>query len=166
MRDLPLAVIAEDQKAVHMAKLVSNWTDDLIVFTNGHQVISAEEKGFLNSAGITVNEKKIVSLTGKGGQLGKIQLEDQTEVLRDGGFIASEWIQAATFESDLGYHLNEQGGIETDSMQRTKTPGVFACGDTRIAGASQLIMAASEGSMAAIAVNAELLEEKFNGMQT
>ncbi|MDZ5712640.1 NAD(P)/FAD-dependent oxidoreductase [Jeotgalibacillus haloalkalitolerans] len=162
LKDRPLAIIAEDQKAVHMAKLVSNWSEGLIIFTNGHQVISSAEKALLASKGIVVNEKKITSLIGKEGQLEKIQLEDQTEVLRKGGFVASEWKQAATFEYDLGYQLNEQGGIETDRMQRTKTPGVFACGDTRISGASQLIMAASEGSMAAIAVNAELVEEKFS----
>lgn len=58
--------------------------------------------------------------------------------------------------------MNEHGGIATDSMQRTKTDGVFACGDTRIAGPSQLIIAAAEGSMAAISVIAALTEEKFN----
>ncbi|MBM7578120.1 NAD(P)/FAD-dependent oxidoreductase [Jeotgalibacillus terrae] len=163
LRDRPLAVIAVDQKAVHMAKLVSNWTDDLIVFTNGNQVASPEEKALLTRKGIKINEKKMISLIGEEGRLRKIQLEDQTEILRAGGFIASEWKQAATFESDLGYEINDQGGIKTDSMQRTKTPGVFACGDTRIAGPSQLIMAASEGSMAAISVNAELVEEKFSG---
>lgn len=45
---------------------------------------------------------------------------------------------------------------------RRKTEGVFACGDTRIAGPSQLIIAAGEGSMATMTVNAELIEEKFN----
>lgn len=162
LRDRALAVIADGQKAVHMAKLVSNWTSDLIVFTNGSQVISPEEKELLHSKGIIINEKKITSLIGDEGMLEKIQLEDETEVLREGGFIASEWEQSASFQSELEYQVNDQGGIDTDNWQRTKASGVFACGDTRIAGPSQLILAASEGSMAAIAVNAELIEEKFN----
>ncbi|MCP3033611.1 FAD-dependent oxidoreductase, partial [Halobacillus sp. A1] len=89
-------------------------------------------------------------------------LEDDSAVLRDGGFIASEWKQAASFDSSLGYTLNEQGGIATDSWQRTNTEGVYACGDTRIAGPSQLIIAAAEGSMAALTVVGALVEEKFN----
>ncbi|MFJ5772205.1 NAD(P)/FAD-dependent oxidoreductase [Psychrobacillus sp. NPDC093180] len=162
LRDRPLAVIADDQRAFHMAKLVSNWTNDLIIFTNGSKVLSLEEQELLKSRGISINEKKIAAFIGEEGIMEKIQLEDGTAVLREGGFIAAEWKQAASFESSLEYALNEHGGIETDSWQRTKTEGVFACGDTRIAGPSQLIIAAGEGSMAAMAVNAALIEEKFN----
>lgn len=162
LRDRSLAVIADDKKAFHMAKMVSNWTDDLIVFTNGSKILSLEEQELLKSKGISINEKKIAAFIGEEGMLEKIQFEDETAVLREGGFIASEWKQAASFDSSLEYTLNEQGGIATDSWQRTNTKGVFACGDTRIAGPSQLIVAAGEGSMAAMAVNAELIEEKFN----
>jgi thioredoxin reductase len=162
LRDRPLAVIADDHKAFHMAKVVSNWTNDLIVFTNGSKVLSLEEQELLKSKGIRINEKKIASFIGEEGLLEKIQLEDETEVYREGGFIAAEWKQAASFDSSLEYTVNEQGGIETDSWQRTSVEGVFACGDTRIAGPSQLIIAAGEGSMAALAVNAALIEEKFS----
>ncbi|RDW15194.1 NAD(P)/FAD-dependent oxidoreductase [Oceanobacillus arenosus] len=162
LRDRPLAVIADDQKAFHMAKMVSNWTNDLIIFTNGSKVLSLEEQELLKSKGISINEKKIAAFIGEEGMLEKIQFEDDTAVLREGGFIAAEWKQAASFDSSLGYTLNEHGGIVTDSWQRTNTEGVFACGDTRIAGPSQLIIAAGEGSMAAMAVNAALIEEKFN----
>lgn len=163
IRDRPLAVIAEDQKAAfHMAKVVSNWTNDLTIFTNGRKILSPEEQELLKNNGISMNEKKIASFIGDEGMLEKIEFEDGTTVLREGGFIAAEWKQAASFESSLKYTLNEQGGIETDSWQRTTTEGVYACGDTRIAGPSQLIIAAGEGSMAAIAVNAALIEEKFN----
>lgn len=162
LRDRPLAVVADDQKAFHLAKLVSNWTSDLIVFTNGKEVISPEEQELLQSKGIRINEKKIATFIGEEGMLEKVQFEDGTSVLREGGFITTEWIQAASFKSSLEYTLNEQGGIETDSWQRTETEGVFACGDTRIAGPSQLIIAAAEGCMAAMSVNAALTEEKFN----
>jgi len=162
LRDRPLAVITDDPKALHLAKLVSNWTDDLIVFTNGKEVISPEEQELLKSKDIRINEKKIAAFIGEEGMLEKIQFEDGTSVLREGGFITTEWIQAASFKSSLEYTLNELSGIETDSWQRTKTEGVFACGDTRIAGPSQLIIAAAEGCTAAISVIAALTEEKFN----
>lgn len=162
LRDRPLAVVADDHKAFHLAKLVSNWTNDLIVFTNGKEVISPEEQELLKSKDIRINEKKIATFIGEEGMLEKIQFEDGTSVLREGGFITTEWIQAASFKSSLEYTLNKQGGIATDSWQRTETEGVFACGDTRIAGPSQLIIAAAEGCMAAMSVNAALTEEKFN----
>jgi thioredoxin reductase len=162
LRDRALAVIANDQRALHLAKMVSNWTNDLIIFTNGNNILSQEEQELLKSYGISINEKKIATFIGEGGMLNKIQLEDGTTVLREGGFITAEWKQAASFDSTLKYTLNEHGGIETDTWQRTNTEGVFACGDTRIAGPSQLIAAAAEGSMAAMSMNAALIEEKFN----
>ncbi|WP_186580285.1 NAD(P)/FAD-dependent oxidoreductase [Aquibacillus kalidii] len=162
LRDRPLAVIANDQRALHMAKMVSNWTNDLIIFTNGNKIVSLEEQELLKGYGISLNEKKITTFIGEDGMLKKIQLEDSTTVHREGGFITADWKQAASFSSTLKYTLNEYGGIETDSWQRTNTEGVFACGDTRIAGLSQLIIAAAEGSMAAMSVNAELIEQKFN----
>ncbi|MCT2534760.1 NAD(P)/FAD-dependent oxidoreductase [Aquibacillus koreensis] len=162
LRDRPLAVITNDPRGLHMAKMVSNWTNDLIIFTNGNKLFSLEEQALLQSYGIRINEKKIATFIGEDGMLHNIQLEDGTTVLREGGFITAEWKQAASFGSTLQYTLNEHGGIETDSWQRTNTEGVFACGDTRMAGPSQLIIAAAEGSMAAMSVNAALIEEKFN----
>lgn len=47
LRDRPLAVISEEHAAFHVAKMVSNWTDDLIVCTNGKQTLSTDEKGVL-----------------------------------------------------------------------------------------------------------------------
>lgn len=162
LRDRALAVIANDHRALHMAKMVSNWTNDLIIFTNGNKILSLEEQELLKSYGISINEKKIATFIGEDGLLNKIQLDDGTTVHREGGFITTEWKQAASFDSTLKYTCNEHGGIETDSRQRTNTEGVFACGDTRIAGPSQLIIAAAEGSMAALSVIGALIEEKFN----
>jgi thioredoxin reductase len=118
-------VIADDSKAFHMAKLVSNWTNDLIIFTNGKEVLSLEEQELLKSKGIRINEKKIATFIGEAGMLEKIQFEDGTSILREGGFIATEWLPVDSFISSLGYTLNEQGGIVTDSMKRTQTEGVF-----------------------------------------
>jgi thioredoxin reductase len=81
--------------------------------------------------------------------------------LREGGFVTAEWHQASSIGSMLGCKLNSQGGIETDTMGRTNIDGVFACGDTLINGISQLIIAAAEGSKAAISVNAAFIEENF-----
>ncbi|TWT26012.1 NAD(P)/FAD-dependent oxidoreductase [Planomicrobium sp. CPCC 101110] len=161
LQDRPLAVISENPKAMHLAKVVSNWTDDLIVCTNGKQILSNADKTLLESKGIKVYEQAIRSLVGEDGQLKKIEFEDGSAVPREGGFITPEWVQATTIGSSLGCRLNVQGGIETDAMGRTSIEGVFAAGDTLIAGASQLVIAAAEGSKAAIGVNAALIEAKF-----
>ena len=161
LRDRPLAVISENHAAFHMAKVVSNWTDDLIVCTNAKQTLSADEKGILEKQGIKVYEEKIRSLIGENGFLKKIEFESGETVLREGGFITPEWKQATDIGLQLGCKLNDRGGIETDSWKKTSVEGLYACGDTLMAGPSQLILAAGEGSMAAISINGALIEEKF-----
>ncbi|WP_298827871.1 NAD(P)/FAD-dependent oxidoreductase [uncultured Planococcus sp.] len=161
LRDQPLAIIAEIPGAFHMAKVSSNWTNDLVVCTNGKPILSADEKGILEQNGIQVNEEKIHSLIGKNGKLEAIELVGGERLFRTGGFVASQWIQASAIGESLGCKLNERGGVEADRFRRTNVEGVFACGDTVMDGPSQLIMAAAEGSMAGIALNGELLEERF-----
>ncbi|MDW0110481.1 NAD(P)/FAD-dependent oxidoreductase [Sporosarcina aquimarina] len=161
LRDRPLAVISENQPAFHLAKVVSNWTDNLIVCTNGKRTLSADEKVILESKGIKVYEKKIRSLIGEKGCLQKIEFDGGEAVLSDGGFVLPEWVQATDIGIQLGCNLNERGGIETDSWKKTTVEGLYACGDTLMAGPSQLILAAGEGSMAAISINGALIEEKF-----
>src|SRR5690606_6662033 len=64
MRDKPLAVISDNEASLHMVKVASNWTDDLVFCTNGRQVLS-EEKSLLESRGIQVHEEKIRTLNGE-----------------------------------------------------------------------------------------------------
>ena len=162
LRDKPLAVISENQWAFHMAQVVSNWTEDLIVCTNGKQTLLADEKSLLESRGIRVHEEKIQTLNGANGKLKEILFEGGSAISTEGGFVTPEWVQASDIAVSLGCKLNDRGGVESDFMKRTNIEGVYACGDVSMAGASQLILAAGEGSMAAISINAAMIEEKFS----
>ncbi|WP_372867552.1 NAD(P)/FAD-dependent oxidoreductase [Planomicrobium okeanokoites] len=161
MRDKALVVISDNEAASHMVKVASNWTDDLIYCTNGRQLLS-EEKSLLESRGIQVYEEKIRALNGDNGKLAEILFEDGRAISREGGFITPEWMLASDIAASLGCKLNDRGGVESDAMKRTNIEGVYACGDVSLAGASQLIFAAAEGSMAAISINAAMIEEKFS----
>lgn len=162
LRDRPLAIIAENIRAFHMTKIVYNWSKDLIVCTNGHQILSNEQKNILESKGIKTYEQEITSLFGENGNLEKIKFYDGTIVTRNGGFIAPESEQTSSIGQSLGCELNEQGGIKTDIVGRTNVEGVFASGDSTISGPSQLVIAAAEGNKAAMGVNAALIEENFS----
>ncbi len=161
MRDKALAVISDNPLAMHMVQVASNWTDDLIFCTNGRQ-LQPEEKSLLESRGIRVYEEKVRTLNGENGKLAEILFEEGKAISREGGFITPEWVQASDIAISLGCKLNDRGGVENDFMKRTNIDGVYACGDVSMAGASQLILAAAEGSMAAISINAAMIEEKFS----
>jgi thioredoxin reductase len=59
---------------------------------------------------------------------------------------------------DLGCAVDDAGWLITDSTGRTSIDGVWAAGNVRNPRA-QVITAAGEGSTAAIAMNADLVDE-------
>ncbi|PIK26935.1 MULTISPECIES: NAD(P)/FAD-dependent oxidoreductase [Bacillus] len=160
LKDKALALIAENQRALHMAKLLSNWTKDLIVFTNGQQVLAEEERVLLSAHSIQVIDVPIVSIENDNGQLCSLQLANGERVKREGGFVASDFKQSAPFAEKLGCQMTKNAGIETDILGRTSVSGVFACGDN-LGGPAQLVLAAAAGSQAGMGVIHELVQEAF-----
>lgn len=57
--------------------------------------------------------------------------------------------------------LDEKGYIPTDEIMRTNVEGVFAAGDVRVKSLRQVITAAADGAIAAVAAE-EYINEKFN----
>ena len=160
LKDKPLALIAENQRALHMAKLLSNWTKDLIVFTNGQQVLAEEEKALLSAHSIQVIDVPIVAIHHDNGQLRSLQLANGEIVIREGGFVASDFKQSTPFAEKLGCQMTKNGGIEADILGRTTVSGIFACGDN-LGGPAQLVLAAAAGSQAGMGVIHELVQEEF-----
>ncbi|WP_153464347.1 NAD(P)/FAD-dependent oxidoreductase [Sediminibacillus terrae] len=161
LRDRPLVVVAEDERAMHGVKLIANWSKDLVVCTNGKTPFTAEQKALLSKKNIRIIDNEIESFQGDKGQLEKIRFKEGEELEREGGFIASELKQASSLIESLGCSLNTMGGIETDDFGRTEVEGVYACGDNALVAPAQLVIAASEGSRTAIGVVADLVNEDF-----
>ncbi|WP_371069283.1 NAD(P)/FAD-dependent oxidoreductase [Sediminibacillus sp. JSM 1682029] len=161
LRDRPLVVVAEDERAMHGVKLIANWSKDLVVCTNGKTPFTAEQKALLSKKNIRIIDNEIESFQGDKGQLEKIRFKEGEELEREGGFVASELKQASSLIESLGCSLNTMGGIETDDFGRTEVEGVYACGDNALVAPAQLVIAASEGSRTAIGVVADLVNEDF-----
>ncbi|TWT04390.1 NAD(P)/FAD-dependent oxidoreductase [Planococcus sp. CPCC 101016] len=160
LRDQPLAVIA-DKQVFEMAKKIYTWSHDLIVFTNGEGRLEEEDKQKLLRKGIKVVEDIVDGLEGENGQLRSVRLEDGTLIDRAGGFVTPLWSHATPFAKELGCEQNEHGGILTDDYGRTNVWNVYAAGDASLIVPSQLVIAAGEGSAAAIGVNGDLINEYF-----
>ncbi|SDM66874.1 NAD(P)/FAD-dependent oxidoreductase [Sediminibacillus halophilus] len=161
LRDRPLVVVAEDERAMHGVKLIANWSKDLVVCTNGKTPFTAEQSELLLKKNIRVIDKEIESFQGDKGQLKIIRFKGGEELEREGGFVASELKQASSLIESLGCSLNTMGGVETDDFGRTEVEGVYACGDNALVAPAQLVIAASEGSRTAIGVVADLVNEDF-----
>jgi thioredoxin reductase len=163
MRDKPLVVIIEEQKAqsFQFIQIVYNWSKDLIVCNNGKSILNPEQKRLIQNKDIKIMENKIKNFEGKDGQMEKIHFESGDSVIRKGGFVAPQPIQASDFAKKLGCEYNSLGGISVDFFGKTNVEGVYAAGDASVFNPAQLIIAAADGLKAAAGVNRDLIQKEF-----
>jgi thioredoxin reductase len=154
-RNAPIAVYGQGEKGVRFAILLRQWTDDLILCTNGSQ-LSAEHSELLNNAGIGVREAAIARLEGKDGRLQVVSFAGGDTLARRALFFTTGQHPRSPLLEKLGCRFEDEGGVACDPDGRTSVPGVFVAGD--VSRDVQLaIIAAAEGARAALAINKRLL---------
>lgn len=109
LRDQPLVLVSESAAIFHTAKLLLNWSKDLIVCTNGQASLSDEQKERLYSKGIIVMEQPVAEFIGHNGKLEHVRFTDGTQVPRIGGFVSPQFVQSAPFGERLGCERNGVG---------------------------------------------------------
>lgn len=154
---LPLALIGETDDLAERALLLSQWTRDLIVFTNGVGHVGAEDEALLAELGIRVERRKIVDVTGERDRMTGVALVDGTVIPRAGGFVRPVWTPSLAYAEGLGLDADSDGLLIVDGCGRTSVEGVYAVGDTTFPGPRQLIVAAGAGATVATAVNRDLI---------
>ncbi|MEO7016860.1 MAG: NAD(P)/FAD-dependent oxidoreductase [Leifsonia sp.] len=98
--DAPLAFIGETNDLAERALLLTQWSSDLIVFTNGVGAVTADEEHTLGRLGVRVERREIADLTGGAGVMSGVRLSDGTEIARSGGFVRPRWAPSLAFAAD------------------------------------------------------------------
>lgn len=160
-RDKPLVVIAEKEEHVmHLTKLIYNWSQDLVVLTNGLE-LSKEAGSQLEKRNIKIIEDRIKTLIGNDGFLEKIEFESGEILQRSFGFVAPTYYRPNKLVEMLGCEVHENGKVITDGVGRTSEKNVYIAGETETARPSSLMISAARGNKAAVSVNVDLTEERF-----
>jgi thioredoxin reductase len=161
LKDKPLIVIAEKEEHVlHMAKLIYNWSKDLVVITNGVE-LSNEGVQELQKRDIKIKTEPIKNLIGDDGYLQKIEFESGETIIRTGGFIVPSFYRPNQFAEKLGCEVQENGTVVTDGVGRTTQKNIYIAGETEKSGPSSLMISAADGNKAAVSVNTDLTVERF-----
>ncbi|MCV7281438.1 NAD(P)/FAD-dependent oxidoreductase [Mycolicibacterium flavescens] len=163
VRDQPLGVLADGERAVHMALLLRCWSDDVIVLTCGADDFDDAQLGRLAAAGVGIEPKVVRELAGDGGRLEAVVFDDGSRLPRTGLLVATTLHQRSPLASRLGVAAGDptpvaQDPVTVDAMYQTNVPGVFAAGDLS-AMMPQVAAAVAAGSGAAAAVMQSLLTE-------
>ena len=157
VRDRKLGVIGGTAGAVHYAQIVRQWTHDLVYFTPP-DTLTATERTELIARGIGVVEGTIDQLVIDDDQLRGVQMHDGCVIPRDALFVPPRFVPTNALLLGLGCDVDDAGWVTTDPNGRTSVPGVWAAGNV-VDPRAQVITAAGAGSVAAIALNADLVDD-------
>jgi thioredoxin reductase len=152
VRDRPLAVHGDGPAAARSALVISTWSSDVLLCTDGPARLDAEERAALTRAGVRVREERVRELVGQAGWLDRIEFESGPPEARDAMFVRTVRDQPNGLAAALGCELTEAGTIAVDTDGRTSVPGVFAAGDAATEHARSVANAIGSGSRAAYAV--------------
>jgi thioredoxin reductase len=129
VRNKETAVLGNGENGFDFIKLISGWTDDLMLFTNGASALSAEQNEKLHAHDIGVIEQEIEKLEHSDGYITNVIFRDGTRINIDALYAPGPFGQHCTIPESLGCELTEEGYIKIDSFQETTIAGVYAIGD-------------------------------------
>ncbi len=159
-RDQPLAVYGPAKLATGLALLVSRWSTDVVMCVEDPAYLSQHARRRLRRQGITVREEPVARLEGTAaGELRHIVFESGEKLARKAVFIHAHQHQRSPLAEQLGCRLTSKGAIWVSKQQQTTVAGLYAAGDNT-PGTQQALLAAAEGSAAAISINETLTREE------
>jgi len=160
IRNKKTGIMANGERAYHLASMVGNLTKNLHVLTNEPASFSKEEWSKLEHNRISVIDKKIVEVEHNDGNVNAIIFDDGSKEVIDAIYAALPFVQHSNISNLLDCELNEEGFIKVDDMYRTTIENVFACGDNCIKMRS-LANSVASGTMVGAVINMELVKENF-----
>ncbi len=158
VRDQPLGVLGTRAGSVQHAQLVRQWSDDVTYFAHTSD-LSAAERRQLEARGVRVVSGAVTRLVVERDRLTGVELADGRVIARTAVFVRPGNLPHADgLLSGLGCAVDDAGFVRVDATGRTSAFGVWAAGNA-VDPRAQVVTAAGAGSAAAIAVNADLVQE-------
>lgn len=160
VKGLETAILANGDMAYEFAKLISNWTDKLTVFTNGPSTLKAEHTAKVNAKGIEIDTKEIAEIKHENGEATQLLFTDGSSQPIKAIYARPAMKQHCNLPEQLGCELTEMGHVKVDFMQKTTVKGIYAAGDCT-SPLRAVAAAVASGNFAGAALNKELIEEEF-----
>ncbi len=157
VRDRRLGVIGGTPGAVRYAQIVRQWTHDLVYFTPP-DILTPAERSQLVARAIGVVEGTVEQLVIDDDQLCGVQMDDGCVAPRDALFVPPRFVPNNHLLVGLSCDVDGEGWVTVDHAGRTSVAGVWAAGNV-VDPRAQVITAAGAGSAAAIALNADLVDD-------
>lgn len=156
-------ILGNGDSAYDLARLISNWSDKLTLFTNGPSTLTAAQTIQLKKRSIEVTEKPLQKLNHINGNLQGIAFEDGTKAFIRVIYAPVPFLQHCHIPESLGCQLTEDGYLKIDAFQQTTVEGVFACGDN-VTRMRTVANAVAMGTAAGMAASKKMILEEFDSL--
>ncbi len=153
-------LIGNGDLGFEFVKMISHWTNDLTLLTNGVSTLTKEQREKIEGHNIKIVETEIDRIEHSLGYIKEVILKDGSKISLRAIYAKPAFSQHCTIPSELGCELTEQGLIKVDAFQKTNIYGIYAAGDNTVSGRAVSFSVAS-GTMAGVFMNKELIEEDF-----
>jgi thioredoxin reductase len=160
VRDQPLAIYGKGEVAVEQAFMLTGWSRDLVLCSDGAAELSDEQRQQLLNWGIQIREENIARLDHQEGELTGIVFANNEVLPRRGILFRPQSHQHSRLAAKLGCKLGSNDIVEVNDFKQTSIAGVYAVGDAS-SPLSQISWAVASGMLAASFVNRALIEENL-----
>ena len=161
VREAKTGILGNGDYAFEFGMLISNWTADLAIYTNGPSTLTPDQVSKLQTHNIRIVEDRIKLLKNNGGYLEKILFADGRVEEVKALYTRPEFRQHSDLPKLLGCEITAEGYIKVDSAQRTTVPGIYACGDN-VSRLRTVANAVSMGTTTAMTLNKDIIFQSFN----
>ena len=160
VRQQPTGILANGDMGFEFSRIISNWTNNLTLYTNGPSTLTVAHQQKLALRNIQIIETELQEIVQEQGYVKSVIFKDDNKQPITALYAKFPFEQHSSLPANVGCELNEHGLIKVDSFGKTTVPGVYAAGDNctlmrAVAGA------VSAGLMAGAFINKELIEEDF-----
>ncbi len=155
----PLALIGETTDVFDRALLVTQFSRNLTVFTNGADTILPAEQEVLESMGVVVERGVLEDVVGEKADMVGVRMADGRVIEAVGGFVRPRWNASVDYLGSLAPSRNEWGLLEVGPTGETNVPGVYAAGDVTPPGPEQLMIACGDGVRVSNKMNMALIRD-------
>jgi thioredoxin reductase len=160
VRNERTGILGNGKYGFEFSNLISNWTNDLTLFTNGESTLTGEQTAKIEKHNIKIVEKEIDKLEHADGYIQNIFFKDGTKSSVKALYGRCSFEQHCNIPEILGCELSEEGYIKTDSIQMTTVHGIYACGDNA-SGIRTVANAVALGTTTGMMANKEIIIEEF-----
>ncbi|GAA4734919.1 NAD(P)/FAD-dependent oxidoreductase [Flavisolibacter ginsenosidimutans] len=153
-------ILGNGHYGYEFSALISNWTADLTLYTNGKSTLTVEQAAKIHQYNVAIVEDEILHLEHTHGYVQHIIFKSGRKASLTALYTRLPFIQHCPVPRFLGCELNEDGYIKINPAYKTSVQGVFACGDntTRLRSVANAVAA---GTAAGMMVSKELIDEAF-----